>query len=80
MSAGCARSPSAGGSVAWPGADAARLARQDADDATARLTKAIAAGFRDAATLKMDADLDALRNRDDFKKLLAELQKNDDKK
>jgi hypothetical protein len=33
----------------------------------------VAAGYKDAAHLKQDHDLDALREREDFKKLLAEL-------
>jgi serine/threonine-protein kinase len=45
----------------------------EADRAVDWLRKAIAAGFKDAARLRKDADLDALRDRDDFKKLLAEL-------
>jgi serine/threonine protein kinase len=56
-----------------PGADAARLAVEQADQAMAWLQKAIAAGFKDKAKLKEDKDLDALRDRDDFKKLLADL-------
>jgi hypothetical protein len=38
------------------------------------LTKAAAAGYKDAANMKKDKDLDPLRGRDDFKKLLAELE------
>jgi tetratricopeptide (TPR) repeat protein len=38
------------------------------------LKKAIAAGFNDISLMKKDSDLDALRDREDFKKLLAELE------
>ena len=39
------------------------------------LTKAVKAGYKDAAHMATDTDLDPLRNRDDFKKLLVDLQK-----
>lgn len=45
------------------------------DRAMELLHKAVKAGFNDAAHMKKDSDLDALRDRDDFKKLLAELEK-----
>jgi hypothetical protein len=45
------------------------------DRAMALLHKAVQAGYKDAARMKADTDLDALRERDDFKKLLAELAK-----
>jgi tetratricopeptide (TPR) repeat protein/tRNA A-37 threonylcarbamoyl transferase component Bud32 len=38
------------------------------------LRKAVAKGYKDAAHMRKDADLDALRQRDDFKKLLADLE------
>jgi hypothetical protein len=38
------------------------------------LRKAVEKGYKDAAHMKKDADLDALRQRDDFKKLLADLE------
>jgi serine/threonine protein kinase/tetratricopeptide (TPR) repeat protein len=38
------------------------------------LRKAVAAGFKDARQFKTDTDLDALRGREDFKQLLAELE------
>jgi hypothetical protein len=37
------------------------------------LRKAVAAGFKDAGQMAKDSDLDALREREDFKKLMAEL-------
>ncbi|MBX9583218.1 MAG: tetratricopeptide repeat protein [Gemmataceae bacterium] len=48
-------------------------AAADADRAMDRLRKAVAAGYKDAAHLQQDADLDALRDRADFRALLAEL-------
>jgi tetratricopeptide (TPR) repeat protein len=54
--------------------DAARLAKEEADRAMAWLTKAIAAGWKDAAHIRKDTDLDFLRDREDFKKLLADLE------
>jgi superkiller protein 3 len=57
-----------------PPADAARLAKEQADLAMAWLHKAVAAGFSNAAHMKQDKDLDALREREDFKKLVAELE------
>ena len=57
-----------------PTADAARLAREQADLAMAWLHKAVAAGYSDVAHMKRDKDLDALREREDFKKLISELQ------
>jgi hypothetical protein len=55
-------------------AGAARLAKEDADQAMAWLIKAVAAGYAGAAQTKKDTDLDFLRDREDFKKLLAELE------
>ncbi len=54
--------------------DAARLARNDANRAMKWLQKAITAGWKDAEHIKQDTDLDFLRDRDDFKKLLADLE------
>jgi non-specific serine/threonine protein kinase/serine/threonine-protein kinase len=53
---------------------AAKLAKDDGDKAMAWLQKAVAAGWKDAAHMKTDTDLDILRDRDDFKKLMAELE------
>ena len=36
--------------------------------------QAVQAGFKDAAHVKKDSDLDPLRDREDFKKLIAELE------
>jgi hypothetical protein len=46
-----------------------------ADRAMVLLHQAVKAGYTDAAHLKEDTDLDPLRGRDDFKKLLQELGK-----
>jgi hypothetical protein len=56
------------------GEDARRLAREQADLAMAWLHKAVAAGYKNSEHMKRDTDLDALREREDFKKLLAELE------
>ena len=45
------------------------------DRAIELLQKAVKAGYKDAAHMAKDLDLDPLRDRDDFKKLLAELEK-----
>ena len=46
-----------------------------ADQAMGLLQAAVKAGFKDAARMTKDEDLDALRGRDDFKALLAEATK-----
>jgi serine/threonine protein kinase/tetratricopeptide (TPR) repeat protein len=46
----------------------------EADRAMAWLKQAVAGGYRHAALIKQDKDLDALRDREDFRKLLAELE------
>ena len=46
-----------------------------ADSAMVCLQKAVQAGWKDAARVKKDTDLDPLREREDFKKLIAELEK-----
>jgi hypothetical protein len=45
------------------------------DRAMEMLRKAVQAGFKDADRLKKDTDLDPLDDREDFKKLIAELEK-----
>jgi eukaryotic-like serine/threonine-protein kinase len=47
-----------------------------ADRAMELLQKAVKAGYKDAARMAKDTDLDSLRGREDFKKLLAEMEKN----
>ena len=59
---------------------AAQQADAEADRAMAWLKKAVDAGYMDTAELKRDKYMDPLRNRDDFKKLVADLeQKSRDK-
>jgi serine/threonine-protein kinase len=53
-----------------------KVARACADQAVQMLREAIRKGYRDRARLATDADLAALRCRDDFKKLLSEPQRN----
>ncbi len=61
-----------------PGPDVTRLAQEQAGRAMDWLRKAVAAGyFRDsqrASALKKDKDFDAPRDREDFQKLLGELE------
>ena len=52
---------------------AADQANAEADRAMTWLRKAIAAGYADAENVAKDADLNALRDREDFMKLLAGL-------
>ena len=56
-------------------ATTAKIAKEEADKAMTWLTKAVAAGWKDAEHIKKDADLDSLREREDFKKLVADLEK-----
>jgi tetratricopeptide (TPR) repeat protein/serine/threonine protein kinase len=71
--AACYRGQTAAAQARARGPDAARLAKEEADRAMAWLTKAVAAGFADFALLDEDTDLDSLRDREDFRKLLADL-------
>jgi serine/threonine protein kinase/tetratricopeptide (TPR) repeat protein len=57
-----------------PKEDAPRFAKVEAEKAMAWLEKAVAAGFQDPAEMAKDKELDALRDREDFKMLLAELK------
>jgi hypothetical protein len=50
------------------------LVRSYSDKAMAALRQAIRNGYKDAAHMKKDTDLDPLRGREDFKKLVAELE------
>ena len=47
---------------------------KQADLAMDWLKRAVAAGFKEVAQIKMDDDLAALRGREDFKKLVADLE------
>jgi hypothetical protein len=49
---------------------AAKSAAAEANRAMAWLAQAVAAGYKDVANMKKDKDLDALRGREDFKKLI----------
>jgi tetratricopeptide (TPR) repeat protein len=57
-----------------PSPKGAQEAGAEADRAMRWLTQAVAAGFKEAAHMKRDPDLDALRDRSDFKKLLADVE------
>jgi tetratricopeptide (TPR) repeat protein/tRNA A-37 threonylcarbamoyl transferase component Bud32 len=57
-----------------PGADATRLAKVEADKAMDWLRRAVAAGYKDVEHMRKEVDLGALRGREDFKMLLAELE------
>jgi serine/threonine protein kinase/tetratricopeptide (TPR) repeat protein len=72
--AACCRALTASLQAKTPGTDATRLAQEDADKAMAWLSKTVAAGYADASQIKKDADFDFLRDRVDFKKLIAELE------
>jgi tetratricopeptide (TPR) repeat protein len=54
--------------------DATQQAREEADLAMGWLHKAVVAGYKDVASMKQNKDLDALRDRAEFKKLLEELE------
>jgi hypothetical protein len=47
---------------------------KEAESAMECLKRAVAAGFNNVAQMKRDTDLDALRDREDFKQLLAKLE------
>jgi serine/threonine-protein kinase len=53
----------------------AELSAAYTNRAMACLQQAVREGFKDAAHIRKDTDLDPLRGRDDFRKLLAELEK-----
>ena len=53
---------------------AARLSNDEANLAMVWLSKAVAAGFADAILMRHDANLDPLRDREDFQKLLADIE------
>jgi serine/threonine protein kinase/tetratricopeptide (TPR) repeat protein len=72
--AACCRAIAAAVVGAAGGPNAAKDATIEGDRAMAWLKKAVAAGFVNAAHMKQDADLHALRDRDDFKKLIADLE------
>jgi hypothetical protein len=71
--AACFRSVTAAVQAKDAAADAARLAKEETDRAMAWLNRAVAAGFEDRAHMAKDADLDMLREREDFEKLMSTL-------
>jgi hypothetical protein len=52
----------------------AKLSNEYAARALELLREAVAQGYKDVAHIKKDKDLDPLRDRDDFKKLMAQLE------
>ena len=78
--AACMRAVTAAVFAKSPAANAARLAKEEADRAMAWLKQAVAAGYKDVEHMKKDKDLDTLRDREDFKKLLTELEARTEKK
>jgi hypothetical protein len=56
-------------------ADRTKLKAQYADHAIEFLHQAVAQGFQNAAALKSDPDLAALRSREDFQKLVQEVER-----
>jgi hypothetical protein len=63
-----------------PSADADALAREEADQAVAWLQRAVAAGYKNSLRIRFDGDFSVLRDREDFKKLLKELESRPAKK
>jgi serine/threonine protein kinase/tetratricopeptide (TPR) repeat protein len=57
-----------------PATDAPRLAKEQGDRAMAWLHQAVAQGWKAAEHMRQDRDLDALRGRADFQKLLTDLK------
>jgi hypothetical protein len=55
-------------------ADDEKQAAAEADQAMTWLKRAVAAGYKSAKNLKEDKDLAALRDREDFKTLLVDLE------
>ena len=53
----------------------AKQADAEADRAMSWLRQAVAAGYNNVAHMKQDKDLDSLRGREDFKRLVAELER-----
>jgi hypothetical protein len=48
---------------------------KEADRAMKWLSRAVAMGYRNTSEIRIESALDALRGREDFKKLVAELEK-----
>jgi serine/threonine protein kinase len=58
-------------------ASAGREADQECDHAMNWLKQSVAVGYRNVSHMKVDSDLDALRSRADFKKLVSDLERLD---
>ena len=71
--AACYRAVAATVQAKTSGVAATRLATEDADRAMVWLNRAVAAGNRHREHMEKDTDLDFLRNRADFQKLVASL-------
>ena len=71
--AACYRALTAAARFTAGGADAVRLAKEEADRSMGWLAKAVAAGLADAIQISRDDDLNSLRDREDFRKLLADV-------
>jgi tetratricopeptide (TPR) repeat protein len=70
----CSRSSAAAGQDdRLSAADRARLKAHHAERAMGFLRKAVAKGYRKPAVMRTDHDLDAIRDREDFRKLLADI-------
>jgi tetratricopeptide (TPR) repeat protein len=67
-------SAAAGKDQKLPAAQRTKLAEDYAHEALRLLRDAIARGYQDVAHLKKDPDFDALRAREDFQKLVRELE------
>jgi serine/threonine protein kinase/tetratricopeptide (TPR) repeat protein len=61
-----------------PGAGATRLAETYSTRAVELLQQAVAKGYKEAALMKKEKELDALRDREDFKRLVGELEAKED--
>jgi tetratricopeptide (TPR) repeat protein len=70
--AACYRALAAAAQAGAKKPDAARLAKEEADRAMVWLAKAVAAGFEDFALLDEDSDLVFVRDREDYRKLVAD--------
>jgi hypothetical protein len=70
----------AGKDAGLPEARRKELAQEYTQQALALLQQAVTLGFKDAAHIKADPDLEALRPREEFKKLLADLEAGGGKK
>jgi serine/threonine-protein kinase len=72
--AACLRAAAAAVYSKTPGAAATQLAREDADRAMEWLKRAVAAGYKDVGQIRAEAMVEVLREREDFKKVVAGLQ------